>query len=64
MENYEIFSLVLEYGEACNQTRECNERKNLFCSEPNKKCYCDSKNKNTYSYGKECFSRKFFFNLI
>nr|XP_022290316.1 uncharacterized protein LOC111101946 isoform X2 [Crassostrea virginica]XP_022290324.1 uncharacterized protein LOC111101946 isoform X2 [Crassostrea virginica] len=48
---------ILEYGEACNQTRECNERRNLFCSEPNKKCYCDSKNKNTYSYGKECFSQ-------
>ncbi|XP_078333705.1 uncharacterized protein LOC111101935 [Crassostrea virginica] len=48
---------IQEYGEICNQTRECDERRNLFCSEPFQKCYCDSKKMYTYSYDKVCFSQ-------
>ena len=59
-----LFTIVREYGEICNQTRECDERRNLFCSEPYKKCYCDSRNMYTYSYDKVCFSRKFYLDYL
>lgn len=51
------FVLVLQYGKACNLTRECNERTSLICSDKHKKCFCDPSY--AYAHEKKCLSRKF-----
>lgn len=46
---------ILQYGEACDLTRECNERISLICSEKHKKCFCDPSY--AYAHERKCLSQ-------